>query len=438
MLSLCLFSSAAARCSRSQSLDCEQTRESLAGYTRITAFLSFPKELSLPLPNAFFISTPTRYIQRMVIAINTTKIAEKSDKFKFAVVASFLLAIDFMAYYYYGTRVFIITAISVATSVLTDYICCSAMKRRFDWSDQSPVMEGLLLALLMPASVPYSIVVIASVFMTVVGKYAFGGNRNLIFSPVALAYAFCSFTWSNIIVRYPMPKPFGEVSLASTVTDTLAHSFTYNFDHGASGTFSMLDMLWGKLAGPMGTSCVLIILICAISLYFFGNISKTVFFTGVAANVLLFVLFPENASGWQAVCYSFVTGSYMFVLVFMACDHRFVPKYELSRFIYALIVAVMAFVFRRFTTIENGAVFSLLLANIFKDELDRLSKALLELLDKTNIYLEKKHLEYKQRREERALAKADSNETEDVINAEASAIDEVSQNEVNTEVQINE
>lgn len=303
-----------------------------------------------------------------------------------------------MAYYYYGLRAFIVTAISVAVSLITDYICCSLMKRKFDWSDQSPVMDGLLLALLMPASVPYPIIIVCAIFMVVVGKYAFGGNKNLIFHPVAIAYAFCSFNWQNALMRYPMPVPFGNVSLASNVGDTLVHSFTYNFDNGASGTFSILDMLWGKLAGPMGTSSVLIILICAISLYFFSDISKTVFFTGIAANVLLFVIFPENASGVEAVFYSFVTGSYMFTLVFMACDHRIAPKHELARFLYAMVIAVMAFVFRRFTVIENGAVFSLIIACIFSSEFDRLSEYLIKLFDKINDKISLAHENYKSKR----------------------------------------
>lgn len=303
-----------------------------------------------------------------------------------------------MAYYYYGLRAFIVTAVSVAVSIITDYICCSVMKRKFDWSDQSPVMDGLLLALLMPASVPYPIMIFSAMFMVVVGKYAFGGNKNLIFHPVAIAYAFCSFNWQNAIMRYPTPVPFGNVSLASNVSDTLSHSFTYNFDNGVSGTFSLLDMLWGKLTGPMGTSSILIILICAIALYFFGDISKTVFFTGVAANVLLFVIFPENASGVEAVCYSFVTGAYMFTLVFMACDHRIAPKQELARFLYGMVIAVMAFVFRRFTVIENGAVFSLIIACIFSSEFDRLSVYLIKLFNRINKRIALAHESYKQKR----------------------------------------
>ena len=81
-----------------------------------------------------------------------------------------------MAYYYYGLRVLILTAVSVVTSVIVDYVCVSLMKRKYDWSDQSPVMDALLLTLLMPASVPYSIMAISTALMVVIGKYAFGGK----------------------------------------------------------------------------------------------------------------------------------------------------------------------------------------------------------------------------------------------------------------------
>lgn len=294
---------------------------------------------------------------------------------------TFLSAIDLLAVYYYGLRVVVVTLLAVVTSVVTDYTCTHIMKRKFDWHDPSPAMSGILLALLMPASVPYYVMAFACVFMIVVGKYAFGGNHNLIFSPVAVSYAFCSITWSRYIMRYPTPVPFGNISLSNTVTEDLTHSFTYALDNGAAGTFSLLDILLGKLAGPMGTSAVVLIVICGVAMYMFGDIEPTVFFTGIAANVLLGVLFPGNAVGWQAFVYSLVSGSYMFTLVFMACDRRFVPKHEVAQFLYALVVAVGAFLFRKYTAIENGAVFGLLIANVFRDEFDRWIEALVRHSD---------------------------------------------------------
>lgn len=319
-----------------------------------------------------------------------------------------------MAFYYYGLRAVIVTLISVVTSVVVDFLASSACHKKFDWSDASPIMDGLLLALLMPATVPYSVMFISAVFMTAIGKYAFGGNKNLIFHPVAAAYAFCSFTWSNAIIRFPIPEPFGNLPLDSVISDNLAHSFTYNFDNGAVGTFSFLDMLWGKLVGPMGTSNVLIILICGLAMYFFSDISKTVFFTGIATNVLMFVLFPTNATGVEAVAYSFTTGSYMFVLIFMASDGRIAPKEPLAKFIYSLIIGVVAYVLRRYTIIENGAVFSFLIACIFKGELDRLSLALESNYQKLSQRANKKWSEYVSKRKQQADKTSSEVKTEEV------------------------
>lgn len=299
---------------------------------------------------------------------------------------TFLFAIDLLAVYYYGLRVVIVTLVAVVTSVITDYVCVQIMKRRFDWHDPSSAMSGILLALLMPSSVPYYVMAFASAFMIAVGKYAFGGNNNLIFSPVAVSYAFSSITWSRYVMRYPTPTPFGSLSLADSVTEDLTHSFTYALDNGSAGTFSILDIFLGKLAGPMGTCAVVLIIICGVAMYLFGDIEPTVFFTGIAANVILGVIFPGNASGWQAFVYSLVSGSYMYVLVFMACDKRFTPKHQIAQFFYAVIIAVSALLFRKYTSIESGAVFGLLIANIFRDELDRrvvaLSKFSHESIDK--------------------------------------------------------
>lgn len=276
-----------------------------------------------------------------------------------------------MAFYYYGKRALLVTAISVSVSVLTDYICSSLTKRRFDYKDMSAVMSGMLLALLMPASVPYGIVAFTAVFMISCCKYAFGGNNNLIFSPAAVAYVFAALSWPNNVLRYPAPVPFGNLSLASNVPDVLDRSFTYYIDQSPS-VVGYLDILCGKLTGPMGTYSVLIIAICAVSLYFFRDIPSPVFFSAIASNVLLFVLFPISVTGWQAALYSLITGSYAFVLVFMACDYRFVPNGALAQTMYGILFAVLSFVLRKHAGFENSAVFALLIICIFSTELDRL------------------------------------------------------------------
>ena len=62
-----------------------------------------------------------------------------------------MLALNVMAFYYYGLRAVIVTLISVGVSLLTEYICCQIVKKRFRLVDTSPIMSGMILALLMPA-----------------------------------------------------------------------------------------------------------------------------------------------------------------------------------------------------------------------------------------------------------------------------------------------
>ena len=299
---------------------------------------------------------------------------------RFGKVCALLTTIVFMAYYFYGLRAVLVAGVSCLSSVAAEYLCFTAMKKKYDWTDVSPIMSGLLLALLMPASVPYTVMAFSAAFMAIVCKHAFGGNQNLIFPPVCVAYIFTAFCFPSEIILYPAPAPFGSLSLSNTVTETLTRSYTYYLDTGAASTFSLLDTIWGKITGPMGASAILIILICAIALYFFRDIPSAAFFSGFGANVLINVLFPIGERGWDAVLSSFVAGSFLFVLVFLACDPRFVPKRLFSQLLYGVLFAAGSYLIRQFTNIENSAVIALPLLCIFKDELDRLTDALERLI----------------------------------------------------------
>lgn len=304
----------------------------------------------------------------------------KAGKMRYAKVSALLFTIVFMAYYFYGIRAVYVAGVSVLSSFLSDYLCMSAMKKKFDWSDESPLMSGLLLALLMPASIPYTIMAFSAAFMTIVGKHAFGGNDNLIFCPVSVAYIFTCLCFPSAVLKYPAPVPFGNISTANVVTDSLTYSYTHFLDSNAASTFSLLDLIWGKLAGPMGASAVVIILICGVALYFFRDIPSMALFAGFGANVIINVVFPVGEKGWYAVLNSLVAGSYLFVLVFMACDVRYVPKKQFSQLLYGVLFAAGAFLMRRYTAIENSAVFMLPILCVFRDEFDRLTAALHRLL----------------------------------------------------------
>lgn len=290
-----------------------------------------------------------------------------------------------LPYYYYGLRALIVVAISVATSLLTEYLCTALMRRKYDWRDPSPYANGIMLALLMPASVPYGVMIFASAFMSSVMKYAFGGHHNRIFHPVATAYLLSALCWPSSVLRYPTPAVFGNLSLSESLTDALDRSFTHYVDVSLSSS-SWLDILWGKLAGPMGTSCVILILIVTIALYCFRDIPAPLLFSGIATEVLLFILFPISATGWQAALYSIVTGSYMYVLTFMVCDPCFTPLNGFGQVLYGFAYGLTAFLLRKFSGYEDSSVLALMVVSIFPSEFDRFAIFVTDSLDKFRDY----------------------------------------------------
>lgn len=281
----------------------------------------------------------------------------------------------------------IVVAISVVTSVLSEYICTSLMRRKYDWRDPSPIANGIMLALLMPASVPYGVMIFSSAFMSSVMEYAFGGHHNRIFHPVATAYLFAALCWPSSVLRYPTPTVFGNLSLSSTLTDALDRSFTHYVDVSLSSS-SWLDIVWGRLAGPMGTSCVILILIVTIALYCFRDIPAPVLFSAVATEVLLFICFPISATGWQAALYSIVTGSYMYVLTFMVCDPYFAPSNAFGQTLYGFAYGLVAFLLHKFSGYEDSSVLALMVISIFATEFDRFAIFVIDNLDRFRNFVE--------------------------------------------------
>ncbi|MCD7847555.1 MAG: RnfABCDGE type electron transport complex subunit D [Oscillospiraceae bacterium] len=286
-------------------------------------------------------------------------------------------------------RALIVVAISVVTSVLAEYICTSLMRRKYDWRDPSPIANGIMLALLMPASVPYGVMIFASAFMGSVMKYAFGGHNNRIFHPVATAYLFSALCWPSSVLRYPTPSIFGSLSLSSSLTDALDRSFTHYVDVSLSSS-SWLDIVWGRLAGPMGTSCVILILIITVALYCFRDIPAPVLFSAVATEVLLFICFPISATGWQAALYSIVTGSFMYVLTFMVCDPCFTPSNGFGQTLYGIAYALIAFLLRKFSGYEDSSVLALMIVSIFPTEFDRFAIFVIDSLSRFRDFTETK------------------------------------------------
>lgn len=114
-----------------------------------------------------------------------------------------LLALELMAYFYYGIRSLALGGVCVVVSLLTEMISLRLMHKSFTADDLMCTSDALIISLMMPAVMDYKIAAIACVFAVTAAKNIFGGRKNMIFSPAAAAYVFMLASGGKKLLLYP-------------------------------------------------------------------------------------------------------------------------------------------------------------------------------------------------------------------------------------------
>jgi electron transport complex protein RnfD len=304
-----------------------------------------------------------------------------------------LVPIVVIAWYYYGLRVLIICAISVATCLICDTVCLVLQKKPIR-GNYSAFITGLIIALLMPASVPYYVVVAAAVIAIFVAKQPFGGFGNNIFNPACAGFSFVLVCWPDKLMKYPEPSsPINQtLNIASEYVGNLVNGPLSSLKESSlplswvkNGTIPS-DKLWeiltGHFPGAMGVTCVILLCGCAVYLLITQTISWHIpvsfLLTASAFNLILPRI--ENvsdvagggATAMTGVFLEIVVGSMLFSMIFVATDPVTTPSFPLAKIIFGLGCGLLTMTFRYFGKFPEGITFSILIMNSLSGVLDHI------------------------------------------------------------------
>ena len=101
-----------------------------------------------------------------------------------------------------GYRALVVALLSVSTCVVAEYLYAMITKTRNTVVDGSAMVTGLLLAMTLPHTVPYWLVVVGGVFAIVFVKSLCGGLGQNIFTPALAARAFMMLIFPVGLTRY--------------------------------------------------------------------------------------------------------------------------------------------------------------------------------------------------------------------------------------------
>lgn len=301
---------------------------------------------------------------------------EVSKKPHYLDVILCLLALSAMAIFLYGNRAVILLLTGLITGFLTEFICVTFIwKRKYHYADVSFMITGLIIALLTPASAPYWLVATATVIAIAIAKYPFGGTGNNIFNPAAVGVAFNILCWPEYMSKYPLP--FSDLTNLDPKAIMYGISPESVLRVGGTPKVDYFDAFLGKFVGPMGVTCMLVLATCLFYLLVRRAVSAQIVLSSFVVMFITSALFPRVVTGTKAsLIFEFCSGAFVFATIFMLNDTTTRAKTSFGKIMYGVIFAIFVIIIRRIGKVESGAVFAVLLANIFSTSCDKLGHIL--------------------------------------------------------------
>lgn len=271
-----------------------------------------------------------------------------------------LVPVAFMAYSYYGARTLVLCVIAMLTCLVTDYICILLRGKKFSIEDTSSIVTGMIIPLMMPASIPYNIIILTCIVSIIIGKQVFGGRRNLVFPPAAVGFIFSAISWKNQVMLYP--KPYADLDITFSVSNTLFPSLSSIMNSTETINVLDTDLMLGNFTGPMGATCIIVLVVCAVVLMFRKSIA-TMTTLGVIGTVAVYsFLFPIGNSPIKFTVYQLISNMVVFGAIFIASDLRITPKSKIPRLIYGIIIGLFTCYLTRELKVENAIIYATLIA----------------------------------------------------------------------------
>lgn len=265
----------------------------------------------------------------------------------------------------YGWGVLLLTAISVASCVLFEFLIQKFLiKGPLTICNLSAALTGLLLAFNLPLGLPWWIVVIGAFVAIAVGKMTFGGLGKNPFNPALVGRVFLLIAYPAQMTTFPAPKIEGFVDSFSGATP-LAAAKAQMVDYGS---FDMLGMFNGAMAGSVGEIATLALLLGFGYLLWRKVITWHIPVAVLGTMALFAAVYGAFSFDTPHLVLNFsvfhlLAGGAVLGAVYMATDYATSPMTTCGMVIYGVGIGVLTMCIRLWGSYPEGMSFAILIMN---------------------------------------------------------------------------
>ena len=260
-----------------------------------------------------------------------------------------------------GFRALAVTAVSMVSAVGAEWLYCKVTGKQNTLRDCSALVTGMLLAMTLPASVPFGIVVLGSVFAIVFAKCMCGGLGQNIFNPALAARAFLMLLFPAALTHYETIDGFSSATpLHRMVMPTLPDN-------------SLMDMFLGRIPGSIGELSALALLLGGVFLVARKVISPKIPLAYLGSVAVLTFVFSKTGNPISWMLYSLLGGGVMLGAIFMATDYATSPVTPMGQILYGIGCGALTVFFRYYGLFPEGVTYAILLMNLATWGIDRIT-----------------------------------------------------------------
>lgn len=269
----------------------------------------------------------------------------------------------------YGTPAVGVVSLAVSTAIFWELLMNKIMRRPVSVGNGQAALMGLLLAMLLPATTPWWLVLVGTFLAIVIAKEIFGGLGANPFHPAVVSLAMIMVSWPDFLDFNAMLTDYETGFAMAYPLASVKH-----FGTQAVAGITTGDLLWGRQSGGIGATFGLGIILGGIYLMARGFIRWEIvvsFLAGVFVTALLFNALGDSGQ-YAGPLFHLLTGYTLIGAVFLATEDASSPVNFLPMLIYGAAGGILTVLIRNIGVYPDGVVFAILIINLVNPLVDKI------------------------------------------------------------------
>jgi electron transport complex protein RnfD len=269
---------------------------------------------------------------------------------------------------YFGIPALRVMCLAVASAMIWELVVTLVSRRPITIGDGNAALIGVVLGMLMPATMPWWAVITGTFVAIVIGKEIFGGIGSNAFNAAAVAVAILMISWKDLF-------DFDGMLLNYDLEFAAAYPIAAAKHFGAEGirSFNLWDLFIGKQIGGIGATFGLGLVLGGVYLIIRGFIRWEIpvaFLAGIYLTALIFHMI--DPARFVSPAFHLVTGYTLIGAFFLATEDSSSPVNFVPMLIYGAAGGIMTVLIRNVGVYVDGVIMAVLVINLIHPLLDKI------------------------------------------------------------------